>query len=164
MTPANLPDYLNDHLAGSVAALSLLDRMIPALGEAELASVLETVRAAIIEDRALVERVIAGLDASESSVKKAIGWVTEMFSRLKTDVDEGQDSVELQSALEALTMGIHGRTCLLRTLQRIRPLAPALESVDLDALLARAEEHRDRVEGERLRLATHAFAAQSARE
>ena len=50
-TEKNPATYLNDHLAGSVAALDLLGQMEKAHGGTDLGSVLAALRADIAKDR-----------------------------------------------------------------------------------------------------------------
>ena len=49
-------------------------------------------------------------------------------------------------AVEALTLGVEGKASLWRALKTVRPKYPALESVDLDGLLASAEQQHDALE------------------
>jgi transcriptional regulator GlxA family with amidase domain len=74
--------YLNDHLAGSVAALDLLVHLTQQHAGTELEEFFDTLRADILEDRDELAALMERLGVSSSRVRKAVAWVAEKFARL----------------------------------------------------------------------------------
>lgn len=150
----NLPSYLNNHLAGSVAALELLDRLIKTYPEDARASFFLILRHEIEQDRCALQDLMKQLGAEESTTRKAGAWIVEKLmgaTMQPGDTSDGQ--LGLLLALETLVLGITGKQALWRALaaasEDIRPLA----GVDYAALEKRAMNQRDRVEGERIHVA-----------
>jgi uncharacterized protein YukE len=99
--------YLNDHLAGSVAAIELLEKVIEHHSEDRFGKIFRDWRGDIQADQETLRDLIRKLGAEESAIRKAGAWVAEKFSRIKIgDVD---DSASLLQALEALALGITGK-------------------------------------------------------
>jgi hypothetical protein len=147
----HLATYLNDHLAGSTAALELLEHL--ERGHADLASFLNALRRDIEEDRKELEALIARVGAP--SLPRQAAWVAEQFARLKMAVDDPSGSrLKLLESLEAVAIGIHGKGSLWRALT----VVPAAAGPDYARLVARADEQRERIEGARLDAARRAFA------
>jgi hypothetical protein len=146
---AVLTTYLNDHLAGSVAALELLDHLIDSHEEPDRA-VLRELRNEISQDRQVLQRLLA---------RKTAAWLTEKLGRAKLQVDDpGTGELRRLEALEALALGIQGKLSLWRALA-VLERAPHLVSLDLAQLQARATGQFDRVEQLRLRVARSALAS-----
>jgi len=150
-----LHTYLNDHLAGSVAAIELLDKLIEQHSEDRFAKTFRDWRTEIQADQETLRKLIQKLGAEESAMRKAGAWVAEKFSRIKVgDVD---DSAGLLQALEALALGISGKRLLWRSLGAIAPNFAALQGMDFGALEKRAQDQFERVETLRLEMAPEAF-------
>jgi hypothetical protein len=110
MSKEAIPIYLNDHLAGSVGALELLDRLIETYKGQPLEQFFHDLRNEIDEDQDTLQRLIEKIGEEESAVRKAGAWVAEKFSRAKirlSDSEEGK--VGLFHALEGLVLGIIGK-------------------------------------------------------
>jgi hypothetical protein len=60
--------------------------------------------------------------------------------------------------LEGLFVGVNGKACLWRTLRALADDEPRLDADELDRLLARAEDQKDRIERMRLRATVEVFA------
>ena len=91
MPNESLATYLNDHLAGSVVALQLLDHLAEdGAGTAE-ASLLADVHADIEADQQELEAFMARLGIAVSAPKKATGWLVEKLSELKLHLDDAGD-------------------------------------------------------------------------
>lgn len=147
-----LATYLNDHLAGSTAALELLEHL--ERGHPDLAPFLKGLRHDIELDRAELEVLIARVGAKQSTPRQAAAWVAEKFARLKMAVDDLSGSrLRLLESLEAVAIGIHGKGSLWRALK----VVPAAAGPDYDRLIARADEQRGRIEAARLDAARRAF-------
>ncbi len=150
-----LHTYLNDHLAGSVAAIELLDDLIEHHSEDRFAKTFRDWRDEIQADQETLRNLIRKLGAEKSAMRKAGAWVAEKFSRIKVgDVDE---SAGLLQALEALALGITGKRLLWRSLAAIAANFPALQGTDFSELEKRAQDQFERVETLRIQMAREAF-------
>lgn len=150
----NLTSYLNDHLAGSVGALELLDRLIEVYEEKPLGIFFRELRDDIHEDQEKLRNLIQEAGAEESAVRKAGAWLVEKISRAKMPVSESSgDEMGLFLALEALALGIMGKKSLWQALQAASPAIPQLAGLDYPALENRAVEQYERVDAKRLELA-----------
>lgn len=153
-----LSSYLNDHLAGSVGALELLDRLIDTYKGKPLERFFIDLRNEIEADQEILKELIANLGGKESTVRKAGAWVMEKFSRGKIQLSEkGEEEMGLFLALEGLALGIHGKRSLWRALAVASKVIPGLRDLDYVELENRAVEQHDRVEAERLEIAKEVF-------
>ncbi len=123
-----LHTYLNDHLAGSVAAIELLDDLIEHHSEDRFGKIFRDLRDEIEADQETLRNLIRKLGAKESAVRKAGAWLAEKFSRVK--IGDADDSAELLQALEGLALGISGKQLLWRSLAAIEANFPALQGSD----------------------------------
>ena len=153
-----LTKYLNDHLAGSVGALELLDRLIEVYEGKPMANFFQKLRAEIHEDQEQLKELIQKLGAEESAVRKAGAWIAEKFSRAKIELGESSDGeTGLFLALEALVLGITGKRSLWRALRAASQTVPQLARLDYTGLEKRAIEQCERVEAKRLEMARTVF-------
>lgn len=103
MPDEHLAKYLNDHLAGSVAALELLEHLEATYAKSELVNFFKQLRADITADRDELEDVMRRLDIGESSARKASAWLAEKMAELKLRLDDPKaGSLRLFESLEAL--------------------------------------------------------------
>ncbi len=150
----HLATYLNDHLAGSVLALELMEHLERAHADAPIAGFLAELRAEVAADQDELERLIERLDARESLPRQAAAWFAEKIARLKLQLDSRSSGpMGLFEGLEVLSLGIEGKHSLWRALSSIAHEAPPLQGVDYERLLRRAVEQRGQVEAERLAIA-----------
>jgi hypothetical protein len=146
--------YLNDHLAGSVAAIELMDHLLAVLTNDERRAALAGVRRDIAEDQELLQEILHELGGSESGIRKAAAWVAEKIGRAKLRLDDaGSGELRLLEALETVALGIQGKLALWASLATQREDWPELKRLDFDRLRARAEDQHGRVESLRLRSA-----------
>ena len=146
----NLGTYLNDHVAGSVLALELLDHLID-LPEAPDRKLLTQLRIEIQEDQDVLRHLLRSVGAKESTARKAAAWLTEKLGRAKLRIDEsGSGELRMLEGLETLALGIQGKLALWRSLATLRDVVPPLKTLDLARLQSRALEQFERVD--RLRL------------
>jgi hypothetical protein len=158
MATDNLVSYLNDHLAGSVSALELLDRLIDNYEGKPLERFFKNLRADIQEDQKKLEDLIHTVGEEESAVRKAGAWVTEKLSRAKIRLSESEEGdMGLFLALEALALGITGKRALWRALASASETVPSLARLDYAGLEARAVDQADRVEVQRIEAARTLF-------
>lgn len=152
-----LGTYLNDHLAGSVGAIALVERTIREnQGDpfaARLARVLEEIR----RDQAVLQDLIERVGASQDAIKKAGAWLAEKAGRVKLGGTDEPRELSRMEVLEALGMGILGKRALWRALRSVADRHDALRALDLDQLERRAVEQHDEVEAMRLEAARTAL-------
>jgi hypothetical protein len=154
----DLSSYLNDHLAGSVGALELLDRLIETYAGKPLERFFRDLRGEIEADQETLKELIAALGEKESAVRKAGAWIVEKLSRAKIQLSETQEGeMGLFLALEGLALGIQGKRALWRALATAAEKAPRLRGQDYATLESRAVEQYDRVEAKRLDVARTVF-------
>ncbi len=156
MASSTLTKYLNDHLAGSAAALDLLDSLRGHANTDELAATLQSVTAEIESDRETLLGVMERLGVGTSTVKQVAARVGEKALRVKTsNVVTGDDDLSRLLELEALHLGIAGKEAGWTALRAGEH--EALADVDFDALIARAQEQRMQLKPFRLMAAAAAF-------
>jgi hypothetical protein len=146
--------YLNDHLAGSAAALDLLAKMSSQNEGTEFGRVLAALEQEVAEDRDALQQVMAKLGVPTDTVKQAGGWVLEKLTRLRFDVTTGEELGRLMEA-EALSLGIAGKLAGWRALKEA---SHADLGVDLDRLIERAQDQRSRLEPFRIEAARRVLA------
>jgi hypothetical protein len=157
----NLATYLNDHLAGSVAALNMIDHLIETFEKKPLAQFFRDLRGEIAADQADLQWLIEKLDKEHNAIRKAGAWVAEKLSRAKIHPGESPEGqMGLYLAFEGLVLGITGKLVLWRGLEAAVVGAPELRGLDYAELQVRAKEQRDRVEAKRLELAPSVFKPQ----
>jgi len=149
--------YLNDHLAGSVAAIELLEKVIERHSEDRFGKIFRDWRNVIQADQESLRNLIRKLGAEESAIRKAGAWMAEKFSRIK--IGDLDDSAGLLQALEALALGITGKRLLWRSLGTIAPNFAPLQGTDFGELEKRAQDQFEQVETLRLEMAREAFRA-----
>lgn len=149
--------YLQDHLAGSTAGVSLARRFVKSHSGTQTGRALAEVGAEIEADRETLLQLMAELGIEGSRAKNAVAWVGERLSRLKPNGRlSGESAYQGLHELETLVLGITGKLALWEALRVVPEVAA---SVDLDVLEERARSQRERVEKERLALARAALAA-----
>jgi hypothetical protein len=158
MNTESLVTYLNDHLAGSVVAIELLDQLIEGHTGTELGSFLTEMRAAIVEDQDVLKGLIHRLGVDQSAFKKAAAWFSEKVTRLKLAVGKpGQDKLALFESLEALALGVLGKRSLWQALAVVRDSRLPVPAPELARLEQRANDQYRRFEERRLQAAVEAF-------
>ena len=162
MANESLATYLNDHLAGSVVALELLDHLEEQGAGTAGASLLADLHADIEADRQMLEAFMAEQGITVSAPRKAAGWLVEKLSELKLHLDDaGDGALRRLEALETLSLGIAGKQALWDALAAAAESAPELDGLDYARLRRRAEQQRAVVEELRLSAAREAFGARS---
>jgi len=149
--------YLNDHLAGSEAALELLARLEATANDGAAQAAFASLRLEIESDQQQLEKLLERIGASESTMKRALGWLAEKVARIKLGSAAPGASLAFFESLEALALGIEGKRSLWHTLASLPDAGPALADLDLAALMGRAEEQHADVERWRLAAARTAF-------
>jgi hypothetical protein len=154
--------YLRDHLAGAVLGYELAKRALSNNKENNLGRYLEeTFIPAVLEDKKALEDIMALFEVSPSAPKNALSWSGEKLGRLKLN-----GSLRTYSPLsrvidvEGLVLGVRGKLSLWENLQVLAASEPALGSVDLGRLAARAETQLNGLREHKLAAAQLAFTGQ----
>jgi hypothetical protein len=150
----HLISYLNDHLAGSVSAIELLDYLTKAHEGEPLGKFFQELRVDILADQEVLKKVVDRFKARESAVRKAGAWLVEKFAGVKIKLSgHKKGQLGLMEAMEVLVLGITGKQLLWRALNASIGSSPLLRGVDLTRLEERAIEQIERLESQRLELA-----------
>jgi hypothetical protein len=149
----SLSTYLNDHLAGSVGAIEMVERAIEENAGTLFGRRLEEILKEIRKDQAVVQDLIERVGSKENPLKKAGAWLTEKVGRVKLGGTGDPGALARLELLETLAMGIQGKRALWRALRVVVNKHPILRDLDLDLLERRAVEQHDRVEEWRLEAA-----------
>lgn len=160
MANEHIATYLNDHLAGSVVALELLQHLESAHAGTPLEGFFAELRADIKADQHQLESLMSQLQIAESRARKATAWLTEKITEVKLLMDDPEGgALRLMEALEVLSLGIEGKRAMWRALATASERAPQLRGVDYELLTKRAEQQCERAEEVRLQAAKAAFGA-----
>lgn len=147
--------YLNDHLAGSVAAIDILDALEQVEGHQEWAI---RIRSEIVADRQELERLMQNAHVTTGIVRRASAWAAEKIVELKSRLDDGGDGyLHTFELLEALSLGIEGKRALWLALQSVAAQEPVFRVLDYPHLLDRAVQQRSEVEEHRIAAAEKAL-------
>lgn len=151
-----LESYLNDHLAGSVSALELLDHWAKVRKDERLGNFFAEIEKEIQADQDTLRGVMRAIGVEESSVRKATAWAAEKIGRARLIIAGGESgSLGLLLTLEGLVMGVTGKKGMWRTLAAAK--LPQLSGYDFEELQDRAEQQIQKIEAERMRTARQAF-------
>jgi hypothetical protein len=152
-----LATYLNDHLAGSVAAVDLLDHLIKTHEGKPLGRFFEELRGEVVSDQEVLKKLLQRF-SKENALKKAGSWIAAKIGQAKMKVaGENPGELGLVQAFEALVLGITGKQLLWRALNATLGTSPLLRNADLGKLEERAIDQLERVEARRLEAAREAF-------
>jgi hypothetical protein len=151
-----LHTYLNDHLAGSVAAIQLLDYLIEYYPSHRLAKFFQEIRNEIAADQQVLQQLIEKVGSKESTMRKAAAWLTEKIGRVKLRSDDENDIALLQ-AIEMLVLGVTGKQLLWRSLGAISQNVVELQGTDFVELERRAAQQIEKLEEERLYVSREAL-------
>jgi hypothetical protein len=158
VTNSPLLTYLKDHLAGSVAALELIDHLMATASPFEGRRFLSALRDEISEDQLVVQTLLRDLGGTESRVREAGAWLTEKFAELKLRIEDPRgDGLGQVQALETLALGIQGKLGLWMVLEAVSDRVPEAAKLDLPLLKQRARDQHAKVEARRLEAAWKAF-------
>lgn len=152
--------YLNDHLAGSVAAVELLERIKTSYGANVAATVVATLMAEVKEDQRDLESLISALGITRSASRQAVGWLSERLMAVKFTIDDvSEGKLRLLESIEVVAIGIHGKLALWEALAAAAAENTALAHLDYARLVSRAKAQRNTAELLRLNAAVAAFTA-----
>lgn len=154
----DLSTYLNDHLAGSVGAIELVDHLIKKYKDQPIAEFCQEIRHDIAADQEELSDMMKALDIGESRLLQTGVWVAEKFSRVKLRLEGGETGkMGLLLAWEGLVLGIKGKEGLWRALAAVQASWPQLQRYDFARLEKRAVEQGARVEEKRVQTVSAAL-------
>jgi hypothetical protein len=156
---ARLSAYLNDHHAGSAAAIQLANRCRERHRDSDLGRHLRDLVDEIEDDQHVLAEVMTAVGAQANPVKRAGALGAEILTRLKQWVPilgsgSGVASVE---EMELLTLGVEGKQLLWRLLGELSGSDERLQGFDFTALAERAQVQQDGLEPFRARLGMATF-------
>jgi hypothetical protein len=159
MSRTALAAYLNDHLAGSEAALELLSQLAAKHADLPWGHFFEGLHTEITADRHALEELMREFDIGESRMRKATAWLAEKLTELKLRLeDPNGGTLGMFESLELLSLGIEGKIAMWRALQEAARKSPALERIDFYRMIERAKLQRNQVEERRLGIAAEVLA------
>jgi hypothetical protein len=148
-----LPIYLNDHLAGAVAAVQLARRAAGQNEGTEYGEALAGLAAEIDQDRRTLQDLLKRLGIRGDPVKLLSSVVAEKLGRLKLNGELLRYSpLSRLEEIEILMLGVEGKLALWRALR-----ANLDVEVDFDDLIRRGSAQRRRLEQLRLKAAAQVF-------
>jgi hypothetical protein len=148
--------YLNDHRAGSVAAIARVHRMAQQNRGTELGADLDWLHAQLVEDADALSDIARRFDIAENPLKRELARAGELVGRLKLNGGLlGYSPLSRLLEIELVMAGIDAKRSLWRSLTAAA--LPELHDVDLDRLSRRATEQRERLLPHHVSAATHAL-------
>ena len=156
----NLAAYLNDHLAGAVAALELVEHRRREYKNEPLGKLFESLKADIGADKETLRELMRSLGIEESTVRQTGAWAAEKVARARLKIAGDESGLVL--ALEGLIMGISGKRMLWRSLALAN--VPNTSKWDFKQLQRRAEDQIERAEVERIQAVQRAFVRGSSQD
>jgi hypothetical protein len=151
-----LDSYLNDHLAGSVGAVELIDHCAQLYKGKRLGAFFVQMEGQIAADQDTLRAMMLRLGIEESKVRQAGAWAGEKLCRAVFTVAGNETGgLGLLLALEGLIMGVTGKRLLWRALAAAN--LPKLEKFNFERLQRRAEEQLKRAKAEQIRCARRAL-------
>src|SRR2546423_12504088 len=119
MSSKRLSIYLNDHLAGAIAATELARRSANANRGTPLGGALERLVTELEEDREALHATMRQLGASVDQTKVAAAWVAEKMGRFKLNGSlVSYSPLSRLEELEILALGVEGKLLLWQALAR----------------------------------------------
>ena len=159
MSSDALTHYLQDHLAGSVAALQLMETLADHERGLPLERKLRGLHYEVTEEQERLKAILARLEGQESSLKRATAWLTQKLHRGRLAlVERAEPALARLEGLESLALGLQGKLALYRALEDVAPGEPRLGGYPFAALQARTLIQHAMVEQERMAAARTAFA------
>lgn len=150
--------YLNDHLAGSAAAIELVTKMRSDNEGSPLGDFLAWLHGEIESDKASLESLMQHVDASASTVKQVGAAAAEKLGRLRfSERVTGSGALSRLLEMETLSVGISDKLGLWLALDEVAPSRPELTGAELEHLADRARQQLDQLGPHRLAAASEAL-------
>jgi hypothetical protein len=160
MSRKYLTTYLNDHLAGSVGVVKILELLAEEFPDSR--TQLAGLRTDIEADRQELKTLMYRLGVPERRLRKSGGWIAEKLTEIKLTADDPAGGALRQlEGLETIALGIDGKLALWWALNAAADVTPELRGVDYERLVQRAMDQRNRVEVLRCNAARSALAPET---
>lgn len=140
--------YLQDHLAGAVFGIELVEALEHDHRGDELGGAAVAWRIEIEADQATLREIVDHVGAAPGTVKEAISWIAEKAARLKLR-RQSQSDLGTFETLETLALGILGKEKLWVALQVCAASEARLAGFDFVRLAERARQQHAAVEVQR---------------
>jgi len=150
--------YVNDHLAGSSAGLTMMDDLATRAEGTALEPKLRTLAAEVREDQQLLRDTLDRLAAGERRVAQAAAWLGEKVSEKRLALAaRNHPALALLEGLESIALGLQGKLAVFRVLAELGPLDPRLAGLPYGARADRTAIQHGMIEAERRAAAREAF-------
>jgi hypothetical protein len=150
--------YLNDHLAAATGGRELARRAASSNRGSEYGPFLERLAVEIAEDRESLIGIMRALNVRVDPLKVLAGWGAEKVGRLKLNGRlRSYSPLSRVVELEGLTLGVHGKLAMWRSLQQLEPTVPRIPGGLLAELVDRAQRQLEELEIHRQRACTEAL-------
>jgi hypothetical protein len=150
--------YLDDHRAGAAGGVALARRMLEENPDNYLTATLRELTDEIQRDREVLDDVIGRLGQSPNRVKMVMGAAATWMARMKANgYIRRYSPLSRLEEFEMLLAGIMSKASLWRSCELSLAGRPELAGIDFNALAARAESQRARLESHRVRIVDDAF-------
>ena len=150
----SLAAYLRDHLSGSDVAVRVVDRLRRTHAGTADGQLFDSLFREFEEERGVVRMLLAELGLSSRSLKRIAGRASGSLVSLTSGGEPGE--MALFRTLEALSIGVQGKRCMWRALQRLGNL-PVPGRRTLDELESMAVRQWQTIEERRRALAIRTF-------
>jgi len=150
----SLITYLNDHLAGSQFAVSLLADLSTQTNNQGLALFSGKLLREVEEDQAALADCLSAVGGEADLWKKASAWIVQKAGKAKLAIGEPLGQFE---AVEMLMLGVTGKLALWDALKVTACPELPLTTDQLCSLAQRATDQKDRLETLRIQLSTAAL-------
>jgi hypothetical protein len=143
--------YLNDHLAGATFGADLARQLESRIEGSDSQPAIREVATEIKADLETLTALMKRMGTTRNPAKQVTAWIAEKASRVKlSGLTAGDDELGTLLSIETLSLGVEGKASLWMTLRELSGRYPEVLSVDLDALLQRAQRQRQVLETERI--------------
>jgi hypothetical protein len=156
MAYQGLDTYLNDHHAGATAGVNLAQMAAEEHRGDEHGAFFGEIASEIKADHDKLEQLMTQLGVEQSATKTAAAEIGSKVMKPKFTGDD--DELNAFTMLETLSIGIEGKICMWKALKRVEDAYPTLADFGIDALLARGQDQRSRIEAKWLEIAPQALA------
>ncbi len=157
----DLDSYLNDHLAGSVSALELIEHWAHEHNGKPVGDFFMDIETEVRADRDKLHEVMRALKVEESNVRQAGAWVAEKIGRARMMLaGDEPNGLGLVLTLEGLIMGVLGKKLMWSALAAAK--LTSAKGFNFDELQRRAEQQIARMDAERTRAAHRVLANNNA--
>jgi hypothetical protein len=148
--------YLQDHLAGAIFGVELVEALEHDHGSTELGREAAVWKSEITADQHKLREIADRVGATPGTMKEVISWISEKATRLKLRRQSHSD-VGTFETLETLALGILGKEKLWRALKTAAVSDEPLFGIDFAELEQRARDQHRSVEAFRLQFAARAL-------